>query len=130
MQDEPTADEILGLVASFLRDEAAPALSGRVAFHARVAANAVELVRRQLNQGAHGELLELRRLQDLFGAQNDLAALNAKLADDIAQGRRTLNDAPVREHLWRTALEKLAVDQPNYASFKRTLEELRTSGAS
>jgi hypothetical protein len=129
MQDEPMPDEILALVASFLRDEAAPALSGRVAFHARVAANAVELVRRQLSEGARGEVRELSRLQALFGSQDDLSSLNARLASGIADGSQTLQNTAMREHLWRTTLEKVAVDQPNYASFKRTLEDLKTSGA-
>jgi hypothetical protein len=129
MQDEPMPDEILTLVASFLRDEAASALSGRMAFHARVAANAVELVRRQLSQGAGAEGRELSRLQAIFDSQDDLSSLNARLASGIAEGSQTLQDTALREHLWRTTLEKVAVDQPNYASFKRTLEELKLSGA-
>jgi hypothetical protein len=129
VQDEPGADEILGLVASFLRDEAAPALSGRVAFHARVAANAVDLVRRQMAQGAEGETRELARLQAMFASDEALSSLNARLAEHIASGALTLQDNLMREHLWRTTLEKLAVDQPNYASFKRTLVELKLSGA-
>jgi hypothetical protein len=28
----------------------------------------------------------------------------------------------VKEHLWQTTLAKLAVDQPNYAAYKRELE--------
>jgi len=27
------------------------------------------------------------------------------------------------EHLWQTTMDKLAVDQPNYASYKRELEK-------
>ena len=48
MQDEPTPPEILAAVAAFLRDTVAPATTGMTAFQARVAANAVDLVARQL----------------------------------------------------------------------------------
>ena len=48
MQDPPRPDFILELVAGFLRNEVMPKLSGSAAFDVRVCANAVDLVRRQM----------------------------------------------------------------------------------
>jgi aminoglycoside phosphotransferase (APT) family kinase protein len=49
----PTARELLDAVRGFLLDDVVPATSGRVSFHARVAANAVAIVERQLAQDSH-----------------------------------------------------------------------------
>ena len=46
MQDPPGAPAILAAVIAFLRDTAAPELTGHARFEARVAANALEIVRR------------------------------------------------------------------------------------
>jgi len=47
----PTADELLDAVGGFLTDDVLPATGGRVGFHARVAANVVAMVRRELELG-------------------------------------------------------------------------------
>ena len=46
MQDQPTPSEILAAVAAFLRAEVVAESGARTAFQARVAANALDLVRR------------------------------------------------------------------------------------
>ncbi|HKR68960.1 MAG TPA: phosphotransferase family protein [Streptosporangiaceae bacterium] len=47
----PTASELLDAVRSFLTDEVMPATGGQVAFHARVAANVLGIVARELELG-------------------------------------------------------------------------------
>jgi hypothetical protein len=126
MQDEPAPHEILSIVATFLREEVMPALSGRTAFHVRVAANAVDLAARQAKLTPASNTAELARLRALLASPSgDLAELNTELTARIVRGEADLSDPAVREHLWRTTLEKVAVDQPNYASYRRTLEEMR-----
>jgi hypothetical protein len=121
MQDEPRPDEILAAVAKFLRETVAPATSGHVSFNARVAANALEMTRRQLLDGsADGER---DRLAKLLGQDGDLAELNAELACRIAAGELTLETPGLADHLWRTTLAKLAVDQPTYWGYRAALEE-------
>jgi hypothetical protein len=44
------------------------------------------------------------------------------LADQIAKGEVDLQTPGLADHLWHTTMDKLAVDQPNYASYKRELE--------
>jgi len=121
MQDEPRPEEILAAVAKFLRETVAPATSGHVSFNVRVAANALEMTRRQLLDGsADGER---ERLATLLGHDGDLAALNAELTRRIAEGELTLESPGLTDHLWRTTLAKLAVDQPTYWGYRAALEE-------
>ena len=66
---------------------------------------------------------ELYGLTMLLGVHGTLDGLNADLADRIAQGDVDLQTPGVKEHLWQTTLAKLAVDQPNYAAYKRELKQ-------
>jgi len=50
LHGRPTAVELLAAVREFLRDDVMAATEGRVAFHARVAANVVAIVERELLQ--------------------------------------------------------------------------------
>ncbi len=55
--------------------------------------------------------------------KGSLGELNRALADRIANGEVDLHTPGLAEHLWQTTMDKLAVDQPNYASYKRELGE-------
>jgi hypothetical protein len=121
MQDEPTPIELTKAVADFLRNEISPAISGHNAFKLRVAINALDLVTRQLALEQGSDAVETARLTQLLGMQGSLADLNRALADAIAKGEVDLTTPGVAEHLWQTTMDKLAVDQPNYASYKREL---------
>jgi hypothetical protein len=122
MQDEPTPEELIKAVADFLRNDIAPAISGHNAFKLRVSINALDLVLRQLALQEDGETAEASRLSQLLGAQGSLGELNRTLAERIANGEVGLDTPGLSEHLWQTTLDKLAVDQPNYASYRRELE--------
>ena len=121
MQDEPTPIELSKAVADFLRSDIAPLLSGHQAFKMRVAINALELVTRQLSLEQGSDAAELARLRSLLGTEGGLKELNATLAERIASGEMDLQTEGLAGHLWQTTMEKLAVDQPNYASYKREL---------
>src|ERR1044072_2941944 len=122
MQDEPTPSELIKAVADFLRNELTPQISGHSAFKLRVAINALDLVTRQLALEGSSDAAELARLSQLLGIEGSLFDLNRALAKRIASGEADL-DAPGRsEHLWQTTLAKLAVDQPNYAAYRREKE--------
>ena len=44
------------------------------------------------------------------------------LAGRIAKGELDLQPPGLADHLWQTTMDKLAVDQPNYAAYRRELE--------
>jgi hypothetical protein len=119
MQDPPTATELLEATAAFLRDVAVPQLSGHASFHARVAANALDVVKRELELRPAAERDEHARLKTLLRAEGSLDELNALLSRRIAAGEIGLQTPGVAEHLWATTLAKVAIDQPTYASYLR-----------
>ena len=123
MQDEPTPVELTKAVADFLRNDIAPAISGHNAFKLRVAVNVLDLVARQLTQEAGSDAAEAGRLRGLLGSEASLIELNRMLAEKIASGEVDLQTPGLAEHLWQTTMDKLAVDQPTYAAYRRELEK-------
>jgi hypothetical protein len=123
MQDQPNPSEVIGAVAAFLRDAVIPKADPLIAFQTRVAVNALEMMRRQLDLAPAAEAAELERLKTILGHEGSLAELNAELAGKIADGAVGLETPGVREHLWATTLAKLAVDQPTYAAYRLALSE-------
>jgi hypothetical protein len=119
MQDEPTPTELTKAVADFLRNDIAREISGHNAFKLRVAINMLDLVTRQLTLEEGSDSAEATRLARLLGIEGSLMELNRALSDKIAKGELNLQTPGLAEHLWQTTMDKLAVDQPNYASYKR-----------
>jgi hypothetical protein len=123
VNDRPDAQELLGAVERFLREDVVPALDGPRRLHARVAANVVAMVGREI---AHGDA-DLREewcgLVELLGRQGesppaDVAALQHQVneAGEELVRRIRAGDAdagPFREavltHLKRSVDAKLAV---------------------
>ena len=121
MQDEPTPVELAKAVADFLRNDITPMIKGHNAFKLRVAINMLDLVTRQLTLEQGCDADEAARLSQLLGMQGSLIELNRALAGGIASGELDLQTPGLSEHLWQTTMDKLAVDQPNYAAYKREL---------
>lgn len=129
MQDRPDARELLDAVRMFLEEQVVPALEGTRQFHARVAANVLAIVGRELADEDDSLRKEWRRLTGLLGRADapppeGLAALrgavrelDGTLAERIRNG--DADDGPWRaevlRHLRLTASERLAVANPKYA---------------
>lgn len=88
MQDRPTIHELLRSVEQFLRDDVVPATEGRRQFLARVAANAIGLVERELQGEAEHAAREWAGLDALLGAGPMPAGRDA-----LAAAIRARNDA-------------------------------------
>jgi Domain of unknown function (DUF6285) len=115
LDERPTADELIAAVADFLEREVGPALSGRIAFHAKVAANALRIVERELRDGPAAAEADLARLRELTGADGTLPELNAMLAQRIRDGAAP---AGLHDHLVRSVLARIAIDNPGYPSVR------------
>jgi hypothetical protein len=100
-----------------------PEARPRTAFQARVAANALDLVGRQIELAPAEEAAEMERLKALLGRDAPLADLNAALAEALASGALDLTSPGVEAHLFATTLAKLAVDQPSYSGYRAALAE-------
>ena len=123
MQDQPTPSEVIGAVAAFLKTVVAAETTGATSFQARVAANALEMMRRQLDLAPTADAAEQERLKVLLGHDGDLLKLNAELSRRIAAGEMDLTTPGLSDHLWAVTLAKLAVDQPTYAAYRASLAE-------
>lgn len=119
MQDAPDPKEILDAVARLLRETVMPELSGHTGFLVRVAANAVDLVGRQIELQPDCDKAELERLRALLGRDGTLEELNRALCTAIEDHAMTLETPGLAAHLWATTLAKLAVDQPKYSAYRR-----------
>jgi Domain of unknown function (DUF6285) len=122
MLDQPHGADILAAVSRLLRDTLMPRLPPDTVFQARVAANALDLVAREIRFGETVEREALQRLRSLLGRDGLLPELESDLSLRIRNGELDLQSPGVAEHLWETTLAKMKIDQPNYASYRRELE--------
>jgi hypothetical protein len=118
LDEHPSAAELVAAVAGFLESEVAPALDGRIVFHTRVAVNALRIVERELTSGSAAVAADTARLRDLTGAAGSLASLNSALAAQIRDGTLSTSDGALREHLIRSVLARIAIDNPRYPSLR------------
>jgi hypothetical protein len=120
MPEQPDGATLLAAVAHFLRREAAPALQDRLAFHARVAANALDIAAREWRLGQTAQDAARARLTALLCHDGPIAALNGELCTRIASDAIDPADPALLDHLWQTTLDALAIDQPSYATYRAT----------
>jgi hypothetical protein len=117
MMDQPSAAELVTAVREFIEKHAIPQLSGRTAFHGRVAANALAIVARELEQGPTALAAETESLRALLGEDGTPEALNRELCRRLREGRIDPLDPALAHHLVASTLAKVAIDQPTYAGF-------------
>ncbi|HET6257423.1 MAG TPA: DUF6285 domain-containing protein, partial [Pseudonocardia sp.] len=110
LHGRPASAELVGAVVHFLREELMPATEGRLNFLARVAANALDGVGRELRLGPEQERRHAERLAR-FGV-TDQAALAAAI-----RSREIDADDPALLAAVRAAVtDRLAVANPRYLS--------------
>lgn len=128
MQDRPDARELLDAVRGFLEEQVVPSLEGTRQFHARVAANVLAIVGRELEGGEAQLRDEWRRLVTLLAAPaaeppadgaallDAVRTLNAELASRVRAGdaEREPWRGRVLAHLRATADDRLAIANPRY----------------
>lgn len=122
MQDKPSAQALVESIIRYMRDELVPALDGADSFKVRVAANTLDIVRREMADAGRASAAEQARLVALLGNDGELESLNRQLCGEIRAGRLTLSTPGLADHLWRSTMDKLAIDQPTYASYRRLME--------
>jgi len=126
MQDRPTIPELLRAVTQLLDEELVPNLSDSRQFYARVAANVLRVVMRELEQEEEQLAAEWQRLNGLL-PPTDRPATRSALREAIRQRTEELclrvrrGDAdvgPYRDHVLvhvrDTVREKLLVSNPGW----------------
>jgi hypothetical protein len=120
MMDQPSALELVTAVREFIEKHAMPELQGRTAFHARVAANALAIVARELEQAPKANTEEHNRLKTLLAQDGSLDELNRELCRRIRTNSLPVDNPILAGHLVQTTLAKVAIDQPNYSGFQHS----------
>ena len=109
MQQPPTAAELLSTVVEVLTDEVVPALTGPAQHNARVAANLVAIVERELRLGGDAAARERAAIAVLLDDDtSDLVTLRARLATALRSGMA--DDEATDEAVWRTLMAAVRDD--------------------
>ena len=116
--DMPRMDELVVSVRDFLRADVMNATQGRANFLARVAANSLDIVLRELALGETHRRNEQMRLSALLGTNGDLEALRWRLVRALRDGSMPLDRPGLAEHLRLTVVNQVAIDQPVYSGYK------------
>lgn len=121
----PRSDELLFSVRDFLRDDVMATTQGRTQFLARVAANSLDIVERELRVGHALHDLELAHLRALHlpttDTTADLSALRWALVNGLRDGKISLADEVLQRYLRETVVNEVAIDQPKYSGLAQAL---------
>jgi hypothetical protein len=109
----PRTEELAEAVAAWI-DQIRPGLDPRNAFLARVAANAMATIGRELTQGPAAEATAVARMAEVLGHAGTYEELNAELCARIRSGELTVETPGLLPALRVMATDQLAIDQPNY----------------
>jgi hypothetical protein len=109
----PRTEELVESVRLWI-DQIRPGLDPRNAFLARVAANALAAVGRELTQGPAAEAQAVALMSGLLGEDGGYEALNAGLCARIRAGEMTVETPGLLPALHVMAKAQLAIDQPAY----------------
>lgn len=113
MITHPRTDELAESVRLWI-DEIRPTLDPRNAFLARVAANAMSTIARELAQGPAAEAEAVARMGEVLGHSGTYEELNAELCERIRAGDLTTGSPGLLLALQVMAKNQLAIDQPSY----------------
>ena len=113
MITHPRTEELAESVRLWI-DEIRPTLDPRNAFLARVAANAMATIARELTQGPAADAEAARRMGEVLGRTGDYADLNEELCDRIRSGELTVETPGLLAALQIMARDQIAIDQPSY----------------
>ena len=120
-----TISELLGAVKGFLMDSALPALSGRDQFNARVAANVLGIIDRELQVGPELAALHAAATQQWLPGDSGSGTALQQLSRALA-AREIDADTDFFEYLKQRQLLVAAINNPRYASRKVAEERWRS----
>jgi len=105
-------------VTAFLLNDIAVSQRNRTGYLARVAANTLEIVQRDLAQGPAARTAETARLQQLLSRRGSLLQLRRALVERLRHDPAAMTDPAIQSHLRATAAAQIAIDQPRYSGLQ------------
>ncbi len=111
------ATELLEAVRQFLKEDLLQELEGFNAYSTRVAANALDIVARELVTGPDLQRIDAEYAEQLGIDEKD-GPLGVQLARGLREGSLEAN-AELLDYLKRRTLKKLEIDNPRYSGYLR-----------
>ena len=117
MNNPPSKEELIISIINFLENDIISELKGQKRFHAHVAKNSLNIVLRQLRLEKENNSKEKKRLKEILKIEGNLKDLNLILCEKINNEEIDINNDELIDHLYKTTMEKLSIDQPNYSGY-------------
>ena len=113
MITHPKPEELTEAVGRWI-EQIRPSLDPRNAFLARVAANALAAVTRELQLGEEAKAAAVQRLEPILGHGGTYEGLNWELCEKLRAGDLDAETPGLLAALRANVLDQLAIDQPGY----------------
>lgn len=117
MNNPPSKEELITSIIKFLEDDVIHELKGQKRFHAHVAKNSLSVVLRELQLEGGNNKSEKERLEKILKTNDSIKKMNKLLCQGIDNEQIDISDNHLIDHLFKTTMEKLSIDQPSYSSF-------------
>ncbi|MFA7554619.1 MAG: DUF6285 domain-containing protein [Spongiibacteraceae bacterium] len=118
MIDTPFPVDLLNAVLDSLSADILPVIDKDSRFQLLMIINAIKIVTRQLSLSDANEKDEYLRLIELLQQEGTVEQLNMALSAKIASSSIDSGSSLLLDHLVKTTREKLAIDQPDYQSYR------------
>lgn len=112
----PSAPELLAVIREFLETDLLTdaTLGEDKRFNVRIAVNMLATLERELRLGPAANTAEAERLSELVGAAGSLEEKNRRLSDAIRKRVLAANDPHLLDHLERTLVDALRINNPKW----------------
>ena len=117
MNNPPSKEELITSIINYIENDVISELKGQKRFHAHVAKNSLNIILRQLRLEKENNSKEKKRLKEILKIDGDLIELNRILCEKINNDEINIKDNNLIDHLYKTTMEKLSIDQPNYSGY-------------
>lgn len=117
----PRTVELVQGVSDYLRQDVIPGTDGRTSYLARVAGNALDVVRRDIEFGPIHRREERARLRQLLNTSGDLDTLRWALVHGLRDGSIALDLPGLQQHLRQSVVNQIAIDQPSYSGLETAM---------
>ena len=114
-------DSKINEIVQFINDDLISNLTGHNRFYAFVARNSLQIIQREINLINSYEEKEIIRLEKLLNEKGDIKDLNKILCKRITDKELDRDDNELKDHLIRTTMAKLSIDQPNYSGYLKAI---------
>jgi hypothetical protein len=121
MTHQPTKQSLIEATRKFLEQELKPALTDTaLQYKLRIAMNVLAIVERELAQEHVAEQEQSAGLRHLLDSDSvSTQDMTTQLCQRIQQGKFDSAEDALLEHLEQTALNRLAIDNPRYSTYRQ-----------